>query len=322
MRNWKMGLFAAPLALALVACPGPTGPTITSSSPIEGATGVDPSATITITFSATLGGTPSFTASPTFAAPAPTVSGNTLTIKPSSALTANTKYTISLSGIQDASGNGTSGLALSFTTAAVVKNDIQSTASRDGTIFKETVGNYKSAATNDTARVGQTAGATVDGVAKGFFSFALPAGLTATKVKTATLKLVRTPNAAEGANGNAGFDLGDVRLDLINFGTKNLTDLKIDNPSAVPPTTADPELKAAYDATGELPITIKSNTDLSKLDVTALVKQAITAGRAVVDLRLSIPGTPNTGATGKWLRFGVFENSDATKRPVLSIEQN
>jgi methionine-rich copper-binding protein CopC len=101
-----------------------TAPTVTSVTPAGGATGVSSSTTVSATFSepvvassvtaglagggATVAGTASWSAD-----------ARTLTIKPGAVLSADTKYTVTVSGARDAAGNTqASAYSWSFTTAS------------------------------------------------------------------------------------------------------------------------------------------------------------------------------------------------------------
>ena len=99
-----------------------TAPTVTSRSPSDGATGVSTATTVSATFSEPVQPTSVVfsLAGPEGAVPSSVVVDSTATkatLTPSSALSAGTAYTASLSGAKDAAGNAMAPVAWSFTTA-------------------------------------------------------------------------------------------------------------------------------------------------------------------------------------------------------------
>ncbi|WP_433306521.1 DUF4082 domain-containing protein [Actinoplanes sp. CA-030573] len=100
-----------------------TPPTVTSTSPAAGATGVSTGSAVTATFNEAL---QTGTAAIAVKAGSTTVSGataydagtRTLTFTPSAALTASTAYTATVSGAKDTAGNTMAAFSWSFTTGA------------------------------------------------------------------------------------------------------------------------------------------------------------------------------------------------------------
>ena len=108
-----------------------TAPTLLSTSPVGGATGVPVNARVQLAFSEPISSTSLATAVVTFNAGATTVpgatslatNGLTLTFTPAAALSANTAYTFSITGLTDRSGNPLGPVNLAFTTSTSATPD-------------------------------------------------------------------------------------------------------------------------------------------------------------------------------------------------------
>jgi hypothetical protein len=100
-----------------------TAPTVSSTSPANRATGVIRSSSITVTFSETVAAGSAYSGitlkkGNTAVSSTNTLSGNTLTIKPSSSMSSSTAYTITIPGgaVVDTAGNNSATYSSSFTT--------------------------------------------------------------------------------------------------------------------------------------------------------------------------------------------------------------
>jgi hypothetical protein len=94
-----------------------TGPVVQSRTPVVDATNVAVGQTVSATFDENLGGTPTMSLSPSVAG-SQNVSGATISFDPTADLANDTTYTVTVTGIEDATGNTSSDVSWSFTTAA------------------------------------------------------------------------------------------------------------------------------------------------------------------------------------------------------------
>lgn len=145
------------------AAPDTTPPTVSSTSPANGATGVAPNAAVSATFSEAMTNSTLTTSTVKLAvtggaavAGAVSVNGNTVTFTPLASLTGSTQYTATITtGAQDAAGNALAAIRTwSFTTGAVADTTAPTTpANLNATAVSSTQINLTWSASSDNVAV-------------------------------------------------------------------------------------------------------------------------------------------------------------------------
>jgi Bacterial Ig-like domain len=311
----KLGLPALALAAALVACPDTTvvAKTTYTVAPADKATGVLETSKVVLTFSAAMpdsaktavvlkDGATTVASTPTW-----DTAKKILTISPNSVLGFSRVISVVGAATKDAAGVDVDPKTTSFTVRPTPTGTQTVTATIDaantlGYYVADAAPTVLNASTVADVKVGFTAVPPApDGVAKAFFSFTLPATVTAAKIKTATLTLVNTPRVSEGANGdgNTVFAVGNLSIHSIV-------------PAAAALGLAD------FKAAGTLPVSITSTAGLSSINVLPNVVADLTAARTKSLFRLSLVEPATRPATAQWIRVGS-STATAANQPVLTI---
>jgi Bacterial Ig-like domain len=326
----KFGIFALSTVAVLASCDNGPAPIVDTTAPTIVASSVTPTGTavavstnkISVTFNeemdpSVLAGVISFTlpttGAPTVSAPAWSNGNKTYSVT-LSALTAPTNYKFKVAGIvKDKAGNkyipGTTEYSFS-TVTTTPPTGLQPTADVAANIngfYKPDASPVQGPTNFAGIRVGYTVDGVTgapDGIAKAFYSFNLPAGLTTAKIKTVKLTLVPTPTAAEGATGDGTnlFGIGNVRVESLVYAAATLS-------------------AADFASAGTLPVNITSNTGFANIDVTAAVKADVTGGRAKSQFRASLVEPAVRPTKGSFVRLGST-SAPAANQPTLVIEYN
>jgi hypothetical protein len=312
----KLGVIALASVSVLAGCIDPVVPptkTTFTVSPVDKATGVLETSKVVLTYNAAMADAAKTSvtlkdgATVVPSTPVWDAAKKVLTVSPTRVLGFSKVISVVVAAAKDAAGGDVDAKTTSFTVRPAPSGTQTVTAAIDPT---NTLGYYVADATptilNPSAiadvKVGYTATPPApDGVAKAFFSFTLPATVTAAKIKTATLTLVNTPRTSEGVNGdgNSVFAVGNLSLQSIvpSAAALGLTDFK---------------------AVGTLPVSITSTAGLSSINVLPNVTADLTAARTKSLFRLSLVEPATRPTTAQWIRIGS-STAAAANQPVLTI---